>query len=390
MFIGDNGQGDVLTAECMMKSNISSRVESVFIHLVRPLDATPGARPNAGQLNRTPVSSPVLGSMQTPPPSPQGNLKLAPLGIDSVLNNPVPGSPVSTRSSEGGFGENNDEDASDSEFDEDTPSPTITTSTTTATGNKGTGRSSEVRVNVLSSIRDTQDDSDGAGRWKRMGMIFFHTYIGASIEAAKLGKITYDGCWRIARSALRDFYMLDENEAWVGGITEFQREAARLELNRDIREFNEFATSHPDMTPMYKPIPYIPCAFAPTYPPRDDVQTPYGIGKVVGRRQYDATYEVRLTKQWCATVYCPVSVLSWPKPVEIGSRVRCDLGWIGKVTDCRFRDGKYFVFVVFFLSFFLTLSLFDMHTHTHTQVRTPFEWINPKHYISITPQSRAA
>ena len=201
-------------------------------------------------------------------------------------------------------------------------------------------RSSEIRVNVLSSIRDTQEDSDGAGRWKRMGMIFFHTYVGAAVEAAKRGKITYDGSWRVARSALRDFYLLDENETWVGGITEYQREAARLELNRDIREFNEFATSHPDMTPMYKPLPYIPCAFAPAYPPGDDVNTIWGIGSVVSRREYDAMYEVRL--QWGAIVYSPVSALGWPKPVEIGSRVRCDPGWIGKVTDFRFRDGMFF------------------------------------------------
>lgn len=312
VFIGDNGQGDVLTAESMMKSNISDRIEAVFIHLVKPLDRTPGAR-TGRSTSSTPVTSPVLRS--APPP----------------LRIPEPATPLDV--------EVQDEEGNKKPvvIDEEKK------------GARSEDDSVRLNVDAVSRPRAATSDHDGAARWKRMGMVFFRTYVGAARRAAELGKITFDGACRVARCAIRDFYILDDEDAWVGGLAGHQREAARLELNRDIYDFNEFAMSLPTVTrAAYKALPFITCSFVPMFPPGDDVQTTWGVGQVVGRRAYDAMYEVRLSR-WrlangiCPRVFCPVTSLRWPRPCEVGDRVRCEPGGIGRITDFRFRDGVYTV-----------------------------------------------
>ena len=49
IFVGDNGQGDVRVGELMLSRQsltgrkISERVDGVFIHIVQPIELTPGA-----------------------------------------------------------------------------------------------------------------------------------------------------------------------------------------------------------------------------------------------------------------------------------------------------------------------------------------------------------
>lgn len=362
VFIGDNGQGDVLTAETMLKSNVGDRVEAVFIHLVKPLDSTPGARP--GGRTTSPVSSPAVRAL-SPTLSPMrsaddgGSVQAFSLNASAADADEVGSKlPIVETSVTASAVEDVEENSSSSGGRRANRAMSNSSSTSRSSGIDSETNEIQIRVREaadVSSATETAtetmtealDMSEGSARWKRMGIIFFHTYIEAARKAVELEKLTFDGAVRVARSALRDFYTLDEEKCWDGGLAGTQRESARLQLNRDVSEFNRFARKHPNCSG-FKPLPFISCTFAPQFPLGDAVVTTWGPGKVIRRRERDAMYEVELTRWRLAgrssvRLFCPGIYLSRPRPCEVGDRVCCKYGGVGTVTGYRFRDGMYTV-----------------------------------------------
>eukprot|EP00939_MAST-03C_sp_MAST-3C-sp1_P003607 g3607.t1 len=384
IFVGDNGQGDVLTAEAMLQSNIGDRVEAVFIHLVKPLDLTPGARP--GGSASSPVSSPSLRaispsldpmlsaesekerdgfslqdsssarvhrdskslsslSTETTAGGTQDvntSLNVAGREFTTTFQSIAAHSAISVRASPANGGSEDNNNTNDDEEELRSLTDAIRVNVSPLTSNKRVAKD-KARDVVITPTPDAI--AEGSGRWKRMGIVFFQTYVGAAQKAAEMKKMTFDGALRVARCAIRDFFVLDTEACWARGIAGAQREAARLELNRDIAEFNRFAADHPEF-PAFTPLPYISCAFAPEFPPGDSVKTPWGLANVIRRRECDAMYEVELTRWRLAggvgvRVFCPSVTLHRPRPCEVGDRVRCKYGGIGIVTKYRYRDGMY-------------------------------------------------
>ncbi|TYZ66438.1 hypothetical protein PybrP1_002411 [[Pythium] brassicae (nom. inval.)] len=123
-------------------------------------------------------------------------------------------------------------------------------------------------------------------RWRRLNIVFFHTYVGAAVEAYRMKKLRLCGLQKIADEAVATF------EAITTWVAPADRERARALLNADIEAANALlAPARLARVPLVKK----PQVFALNC----QVRTPFGRGIVRTFRPVDGIYHVELV-DWSA------------------------------------------------------------------------------------------
>ncbi|GLE00289.1 hypothetical protein PINS_up009016 [Pythium insidiosum] len=74
--------------------------------------------------------------------------------------------------------------------------------------------------------------SEDLERWRKMNIVFFHTYVGAAVEAFRLRKIRAVGLRKICDESIQSF---EEISTWS---SPYRRERARVLLNADLERAN--------------------------------------------------------------------------------------------------------------------------------------------------------
>ncbi|KAG6964481.1 hypothetical protein JG688_00007667 [Phytophthora aleatoria] len=123
-------------------------------------------------------------------------------------------------------------------------------------------------------------------RWRKMNILFFDTYVGASVEAFGMKKIRLGGLKKICDDAGKSF------EAIHSWLTPQSRERARLLLNRDLAAANSL------MSKKFEPSPLV--MKPQVFNLNSVVRTPIGSGIVRKYRGIDGIYRVDLT-DWPAS-----------------------------------------------------------------------------------------
>lgn len=117
-------------------------------------------------------------------------------------------------------------------------------------------------------------------RWRKMNIVFFHTYVGAAVEAYKMKKLRLSGLKKICDEAVITF---EEITTW---ITPADRERARKLMNNDIESANALLAPSFELVALIKK----PQVFALN----SQVRTPYGRGIIRKFRPIDGIYHVEL------------------------------------------------------------------------------------------------
>nr|CCA19792.1 conserved hypothetical protein [Albugo laibachii Nc14] len=116
---------------------------------------------------------------------------------------------------------------------------------------------------------------------RRMNIVFFNTYVGATVEAYKLQQIRLSGLQRIAQEAAMSFKSITN---WSSANT---RETQRIHMNQDIERANAILRRH-------KLIPIDFIAKPQVYAQNALVHTPFGRAVVRKYRPIDGIYKVEL------------------------------------------------------------------------------------------------
>ena len=80
-------------------------------------------------------------------------------------------------------------------------------------------------------------DENSLHKWQSMNIIFFKTYIGAGVKAAKMGLLSARGLKRVCVNTVRDFVLINPSRFYGGLI---KREERRIEIMKDLEEANSF------------------------------------------------------------------------------------------------------------------------------------------------------
>ena len=148
-------------------------------------------------------------------------------------------------------------------------------------------------------------DDHARSRWARMNLVFFHTYVGAALEAFNRGHLRLHGLCRIATDAAKNF---EENAHLF--TSSIDREIARDALNVDLRKAQVVVNAQGTIT---TPLPMIPKP--QVFEKYATVVTKFGRGQVVAYRRIEGIYEIRL-HGWGGTVFTLEESLSYPKSLD--------------------------------------------------------------------------
>jgi hypothetical protein len=119
-------------------------------------------------------------------------------------------------------------------------------------------------------------------KWKQMNIVFFHTYVGAAVEAFLLGQIRIGGLAKISQKAIENFIEITN---WT---LPQDREKARLMMNDDLKRANVLLEKYglDKIELLTKP---------QKYPLNLQVRTPFGKAIVRKYRGVDGIYQVDLS-----------------------------------------------------------------------------------------------
>ena len=168
---------------------------------------------------------------------------------------------------------------------------------------------------------------DTREKWKKF--VFFQTFVGAALEAAKRGLIDSSGVQRIGSHAISR--LLEMKDVLNAG----DFDARRQEMNDDIHAANDYLTKL-DM----KVLPYIEAES--TYPIGAHVYTIFGTGRIIEYEPVPAIYVIQLL-QWplvnnsdepYALLYQPARDIELLVAGQPGSRVWTPLG-TGRLLSIR-------------------------------------------------------
>ena len=156
-------------------------------------------------------------------------------------------------------------------------------------------------------------------KWKKF--VFFQTFIGAALEAAKRGLVDSSGVQRIGSHAISRLLEMKD----VLNSTDF--DARRQEMNDDIRSANEYLSAQ-----SMEVLPYIMAES--TYPIGAHTYTIFGTGRIIEYEPVHAMYIIQLL-QWplannsdspYALLYQPVRDIELLVAGQPGSRVWTPFG----------------------------------------------------------------
>lgn len=152
-------------------------------------------------------------------------------------------------------------------------------------------------------------------RWRKMNIIFFNTYVGATVEAFKMKKLRLSGLKKICDESVATF---SEINSWVNPA---DRERARALVNTDLVNANAL------LVPKYEPVPLLqkPQLFALN----SQVRTPFGRGIIRKFRGVDGIYHVELV-DWSSSSTSKKRVRAFVPEESIVAFVNGDLTQISK------------------------------------------------------------
>mmetsp|Transcript_29911 Transcript_29911/g.41649 ORF Transcript_29911/g.41649 Transcript_29911/m.41649 type:complete len:593 (-) Transcript_29911:107-1885(-) len=166
-------------------------------------------------------------------------------------------------------------------------------------------------------------------KWDDLGIMFFRTYIGASLLACKKNLISIRGLRQVASNAVKDFCKI-----------EFSKEETRFarlqELNRDIEKCNDYLQSQGYPTVAYVAAKHVFARGTMVSTRR------YGYGRVLEFRHDDGMYEILLNHPKNSRLYLLGKYLQFATTGSADDRVWTPYG-TGILQAAREADGVHIV-----------------------------------------------